>query len=343
MSIRVTTLITVMLAAFVLLNVACRKAESEKRTTNLTFVVPEGFPEPVYDFTANPVTSEGFALGKALFHDNRLSKFRDVSCGSCHQQLAAYTTFDHDLGHGTNFQHTTRNVPAIFNTAWQREFGWDGEKQTLQEQVLACITAPEKMGETAADVIAKLDTSADYPLMFAAAFGKDEINQDKLASALSQFVVMIVSADSRYDKMKRGEARFNANEEAGYELFKSKCVSCHAEPLFTDFSYRSIGLPHRQFHEDAGRMLVTGNTADSLKFKVPPLRNVAITSYYAHDGRFAGVSEVLEHYSSGIDQSARPDPTLQNGIQLTDLERFYIQEFLYTLDDSSLVKDPDFR
>src|SRR6476620_758338 len=129
---------------------SCNKSDSVRRrpTTPVNFTVPPGFPATVYDFNENPVTEEGFALGRKLFHDNRLSANADVTCASCHQQHAAYTTFDHDLGHGTNHQHTRRNVPAIFNMAWQREFEWDGRTKKLLDQPMACMTAPEKMGET---------------------------------------------------------------------------------------------------------------------------------------------------------------------------------------------------
>ena len=322
---------------------ACRKnSNSDHRTTPITFSIPEGFPEPVYQFQENPLTQEGFELGRRLFHDNKLSKFSDVTCNSCHQQIAGYTTFDHDLGHGTNNQHTTRNVPVIFNMVWQQEFGWAGGTMKLDDQIMACLVAPEKMAETPQGVIAKLDTSESYRQMFTEAFGDANISENRISRALAQFVAMLVSSNSKYDSVKRGQSQFSTNEAVGYDLFKTNCASCHTEPLFTDFSYRNIGLPHRDFHEDAGRILVTGNSSDSLKFKVPSLRNIGITSYYAHDGRFAGISEILKHYSDEVVPGANVDPLVANKIPLTNLERFYIQEFLLTLTDSSLVKDPRF-
>lgn len=140
------TVIFLCIVLFVLMGVistvSCNKANSVRtHTTPINFVVPEGFPAPVYNFSENPITEEGFALGRKLFHDNRLSKNADVTCSSCHQQHAAYTTFDHDLGHGTNHQHTTRNVPVIFNMAWHNAFEWDGRISDLNDQPLACMTA----------------------------------------------------------------------------------------------------------------------------------------------------------------------------------------------------------
>lgn len=324
---------------------SCRKnpTGSNVRTTPMNFIVPEGFPPPVYDFENNPVTEEGFALGKKLFRDNRLSLKADVTCSSCHQQEAAFTTFDHDLGHGTNHQHTTRNVPAIFNMAWHSEFQWDGSVSNLVDQPLTCLTAPEKMGEEVNSVINKLSGDAEYKKMFAESFGDENITGERISRAIAQFVVMLVSADSKYDKAKKGEAVFNSSEQNGYEIFTSKCTGCHSEPLFTDLSYRNNGLPLNPNYNDGGRIRVTGNASDSLKFKVPSLRNVGITGYFAHDGRFPAFTQMINHYNEGIEHNATLDPLLASNIPLTDLEKFYLQEFLHTLSDSSLISDPRFE
>ncbi len=323
---------------------ACRKSDAvRKRTTPVSFSVPAGFPQPVYDFNENPVTEEGFALGRKLFHDNRLSSHADVTCASCHQQHAAYTTFDHDLGHGTNHQHTRRNVPIIFNMVWQSEFEWDGRIKKLLDQPLSCMTAPEKMGEQVATVAEKLKVDTSYTRMFRDAFGDENITGDRLSRALTQFVAMLVSSDSKYDKVKKGETTFNTSEQNGYDIFKSKCASCHAEPLFTDLSYRNNGMGTTPFHIDFGRVEVTNDPTDSLKFKVPTLRNIMLTGYYAHDGRYIAVGQLLDHYSSQIPPSSTLDPLLQNGIPLTSLEKFYLEEFLFTLSDSTLISDPRFE
>ena len=324
---------------------SCNKSDTVRRkpTTPITFTLPPGFPATVYDFNENPVTEEGFALGRKLFHDSRLALNTDVTCASCHQQHAAYTTFDHDLGHGTNHQHTRRNVPVIFNMAWQHEFEWDGRTKKLPDQPMACMTAPEKMGETEAAVAEKLKADTAYRRMFTEAFGDDQINGDRMAKALTQFVVMLVSADSKYDRVKAGTATFNASEQNGYDLFKARCASCHAEPLFTDLSYRNNGIGTTPFHIDFGRVEVTGDPSDSLKFKVPTLRNIELTGYFAHDGRYIAIGQLLDHYSSEIPPSPTLDPLLQNGIPLTDLEKFYIEEFLNTLTDSTLISNPRYE
>lgn len=323
---------------------ACRKSDHKRFNSpkQVTFEVPEGFPEPVYDFANNPLTEEGIALGRKLFYESRVAAFDDVSCGSCHQQHAAFTQFDHDLGHGTNHQHTTRNNPGIFNMAWHTSMQWDGSVPDLFSQIEACITAPEKMGETLNDVAGKLSGDSAYRQLTGEAFGDENLTGERIQKALTQFVATIVSANSKYDKMKRGEVQFNASEQSGYDIFKSKCASCHKEPLFTDFSFRNNGLEVNPAHPDYGRMQFTGNSSDSLKFKVPSLRNVGFTGYFGHDGRFLDFTQMIHHYRDGPVNSPTLDPLLQDPMPFSNLEIFYLQEFLYTLDDSTLVSDPRF-
>jgi cytochrome c peroxidase len=143
--------------------------------------------------------------------------------------------------------------------------------------------------------------------------------------------------------VKRGQDVFHPLEQNGYAVFQAKCASCHTEPLFTDFSYRNIGLPIDNDLKDFGRMRVTGNRSDSLKFRVPSLRNVAATSYYTHDGRIDVFRNVIKHYQNGIQHSSTVDPSLANGIQMTQLEEDYLVIFLRTLTDSSFINNPRFR
>ncbi len=148
MKLQFTILICLLITAGIITVNSCRKSSFERfePPTPISFNVPEGFPQPQYTFQNNPLTEEGFQLGRKLFHDSRLSKNIDVTCGSCHQQHAAYTTFDHDLGHGTNHQHTRRNVPVIFNMVWHSEFEWDGKNTNFEEQAMSCLLASEKNG-----------------------------------------------------------------------------------------------------------------------------------------------------------------------------------------------------
>lgn len=327
-------------AGSLLLN-SCRKTPFE--TTVLPFPTPSGFPQPVYNFAANPLTEEGFQLGKKLFFEGRLSVDNRTACGSCHQPLAAFTTFEHDRSHGVNNTHTLRNAPGLFNLAWYPAFNQDGSAPNLEAVYRAHLTSPTEMGETVANVLNKLKNDDTYKQLCKAAFGDEKITEDRLYKALSQYVVSLVSAGSRYDKMLRGEAAFTVQEGAGYAVFKAKCATCHREPLFTDGSYRNTGFELDPQLNDRGRMRVTGSPADSLKFRVPSLRNAEFTSYYLHDGRINTFRTVIQHYRSGINGSPTLDPLLQNGLPLTDAEIDQLVAFIRTLSDSAFLNNPRFR
>jgi cytochrome c peroxidase len=201
------------------------------------------------------------------------------------------------------------------------------------------------MAETVANVIAKLKDDTAYQRMFSAAFNGDaSVTSDHLFNALTQFVINLVSANSKYDKVVlRGEGSFTAQEQNGYQLFKTKCASCHTEPLFTDFSFRNVGLALDNSIQDFGRMRVTHNSSDSLKFRVPSLRNAELTSYYTHDGRLSVMRMMIQHYKNGIIQSPTLDPSLVNGIQTTLAEENDLVAFLRTLSDSSYLTNPRFK
>jgi cytochrome c peroxidase len=311
-------------------------------TTPVTFQVPKGWPAPVYDFASNPLTKEGIALGRQLFYDTRLSKDGTISCGTCHQQFGAFNTYDHAQSHGINNSLTTRNAPGLFNLAWQKEFMWDGGINHLDLQPLAPITASNEMGETIAAVLQKLKADSRYRNLFKAAFGTSEITTERMTKAISQFILTFVSSNSKYDRVMRGIDTFILPEKLGYEIFQKKCVSCHTEPLFTDYSYRNIGMPMDPFVKDAGRMAITGLTADSLKFRVPSLRNVMRTFPYGHDGRFFSILQVMDHYRKNMVPNAHTDSLLKNRLPLSNFEIGQITAFLYTLTDSSFLKDPRF-
>ncbi len=312
------------------------------KPTPVKFIVPKGWPQPVYDFSKNPLTQEGFALGRKLFYDASLSKDSTFSCASCHQQFGAFNTYDHPLSHGFNNSLTTRNAPGLFNLAWQKELMWDGGINHLDLQMLAPLTASNEMAETIESVINKLKKDKEYRKLFKAAFGDETISTQRLGKAMSQFLLQLVSANSKYDKVMRGEASFILPEQLGYDIFKKKCVSCHTEPLFTDFSYRNTGMPLDPYLKDVGRMKITGNPEDSLKFKVPSLRNVAMTFPYGHDGRFFSLMSIFEHYRKNMIVGSHTDSLIRNRIVLSNFEIGQVTAFLYTLTDSTFLKDPRF-
>ncbi len=326
----------------VLLVQSCSKTDGTPKASKVELQVPQGWPEPLYNFNNNPLTDQGILLGRKLFYDGKLSKDGNFPCASCHQQFAAFATFDHDFSHGINNQFTSRNAQGLFNLAWRKEMMHDGRAKDLDNQPVLPITAPNEMGETIQDVIAKLQADAEYRNLFKAAFGSEEITEQKMMKALSQFMLTMVSANSKYDRVKRGEASFTLAEGLGYDIFKTKCANCHTEPLFTDLSYRNIGMPEHPVLKDKGRMAFTGNKADSLKFMVPSLRNVQLTFPYGHDGRFPAIFNVLDHYRSSVVDGPTTDPLVKNKIPLSNFEIGQLTAFLNALTDSAFIVDQRF-
>jgi cytochrome c peroxidase len=341
---KLTIVLLAVLASMLTLVESCKKSDTGQSSTPFPLVleVPQGFPAPENIFANNPLTKEGFELGRKLFYDGRLSKDGNFPCASCHQQFAAFATFDHSLSHGFNNQFTTRNAPGLFNMAWQKELHWDGGINHIEVQPLAPITAPNEMAETIDDVILKLQQDEKYRKMFAAAFGDENINSQRMLKAITQFVGSIVSANSKYDRVKKGEATFTAAEQNGYNIFQAKCASCHIEPLFTDLSYRNTGMPINDDLRDFGRMRITHNSEDSLKFKVPSLRNVNLTFPYGHDGRFYTIGAIIDHYRFNVIDGPTTDVLVKNKIAISDDEKNSLVLFLRTLTDSVLISDKRF-
>jgi cytochrome c peroxidase len=338
----VTTLLIMILSTVLIayLFESCRRKEFTVPTvTPLTQEIPAGFPAPAYTFADNPLTKEGFELGRKLFYDGRLSVDGNFPCSSCHEQRAAFGTYEHDRSHGYNESHTLRNAPPLFNLAWQKVFHHDGKFSTLIEEAKQPIAAHDEMGESFPNVLFKIWEDETYRKMFTVVYGDNRITPDRLTKALAQFTGFMVSANSKYDNVKKGTTVFTAAEDKGYTLFKNKCATCHPEPMFTDYSYRNIGLPVDPFLNDHGRMRVTNKREDSLKFRVPTLRNVVFTSNYMHDGRFGTLAQCLEHYRTGVEAGPTLDPSLIGGIALTGTETTDVISFLKTLSDSSFIKD----
>lgn len=331
-----------LLIAFTAMVKACSKKDRGSQLTPLRLSIPEGWPEPQYTFSNNPLTQEGFDLGKKLFFDGILSKDGNFPCSSCHQPFAAFATYDHDFSHGFNNQFTTRNAPGLFNLAWHKELHWDGGINHIEVQALAPLTASNEMAETVESVVTKLNADPEYKRLFGKAFGNETISSQQMLYALTQYMTSLVSANAKYDRVMRGSERFSEAEEKGYQIFKINCASCHQEPLFTDLSFRNNGLQANPFIMDAGRMRITRLPEDSLKFKVPSLRNLMLTFPYMHDGRFRTPMQVLNHYSDGITASPTLDPSLRNGIALSAVDKFYLLEFFKTLTDTSFTADKRF-
>lgn len=310
------------------------------------FKRPDNFPEATYRFSTNEITRDKFELGKKLFYEVRLSRDNTVSCGTCHIQSAGFTHHGHDVSHGIEDRLGKRNSQAIMNMAWSKSFFWDGGVTDLDLQPVVPLTNPVEMDETILNVLAKLRAHPEYPSLFKKAFGSEGIDTERMMKALSLFMVMMVSSNSKYDKVMRKEGQtFTADEQAGYVLFQQHCSSCHKEPLFTDESFRNNGIGIG-FNNDSGRHTVTLNEVDKYKFKVPSLRNLSFTAPYMHDGRFLNLEAVLEHYAKRVKDYQNLDPLLKQngtlGIPLTSEEQAKIISFLKTLNDYEFITDKRF-
>ena len=315
---------------------------SFKRKGRHSFVVPTGWPQPAYNFKSNPLSKDKIALGRKLFYDPILSRDSTISCSSCHLQYTAFTHVDHDLSHGIDGKIGKRNAPALMNLAWNTSFMWDGAVNHLDMQALAPISNPVEMDESIANVIRKLQMTSAYPHLFYNAFDDSTITGEHVLKAMSQFMLTLVSANSKYDRVKRGEEKFTEQENRGYQLFLQNCSSCHTEPLFTNQQFENNGLTPDDSLHDIGKMAVSHNSADSLKFKVPTLRNIEYSHPYMHDGRFKNLNQVLVNYVKGARISPTLSPQLQNGIHLSSNEKIDLIAFLLTLTDKEFLYNPQF-
>lgn len=328
----------VLVCTAIVLVMACNKNKSAGPVNTFAgFQKPANFPPPVYHFSTNTVTPEGFELGRKLFYDPILSADNTISCGSCHIQTSAFTHHGHTVSHGIFDSMGTRNSPPIMNLAWNTSFMWDGGIADMDLQSIAPITNHIEMGETMQNVLQKLQRSSNYPSLFKKAFGSEMVTTSNFLKSLSQFMAMCISSSSKYDSVMRGEGVvFNADEHKGYELVKQRCMPCHQEPLFTDHSFRNNGIPPSGIN-DLGRYFITQHASDKYKFKVPSLRNLSYTAPYMHDGRFFTLDAVLDHYDRQMEATPNLDQQLQNGISLSAEEKKNILAFLQTLNDKSFL------
>lgn len=331
-----------MLGVFLLMNtlfISCNK-EVEVSSEKELFYIPEGFPDPVYQSDKYEFSETRVSLGKKLFYDPILSVDNSISCGSCHAQTHAFADHNTALSAGVNDLVGTRNTPALINIAWNTSFMHDGGVNHLEVFPLAPIINPVEMAHEMSDLMEIINDNQTYRDLFKEAFDSDSIISEQMFIALAQFQSTLISADSKYDKVMKGEEKFTKSEQRGYELFTTHCESCHIPPLFTDFSVANNGLDWT--FQDPGRALISQNPNDSGKFKVPTLRNIDLTYPYMHDGRFMHLREVLDHYSEGVKENGYLDDRLSKNIPLSEDEKDDLEAFLRSLNDYSFISNGDF-
>lgn len=297
-----------------------------------TIVVPYNWPKPVFDFKKKPLIPAQVLLGRVLFYDPLLSRNNTVSCASCHSQYTAFTHVDHALSHGIDDRIGTRNSPALMNLAWSTLFMWDGSMSSMQQQVFSPITHPQEMDENLLRLTGKLQRSSIYSELFYSAFQDSTITAQRIAIALEQFMLTLVSAQSKYDLVMNKKEAFTPQEQKGYLLFRKNCASCHTEPLFTNYRFEQNTLSPDTLLNDSGRSKITHRKEDTFKFKVPTLRNIEFSYPYMHDGRFTTLSEVLNHYSVSFQSATGP-------IIITSKDKVDLMAFLLTLTDRKFLFD----
>ena len=323
-------------------------SESEYQNIPIAYQVPSNFPPMAYNMANNLLTQKGFELGKKIFYDGRLASDGVVSCGFCHIQADAFTHHGHNFSHGVGEAIGTRNAQPIQNMAFQTQFMWDGAADHIELVSMIPIASEIEMNGDFSAIIAMMKNDANYRKLYKQAFENGEINAENMLKALAQFMTMLTSSNSKFDKYRRNEpgGTLTQDELEGYQIFNQKCASCHATDLFTDNSFRNNGLAINPAINDLGRYRVTENEQDKYKFKVPSLRNIEKTAPYMHDGRLFTLEAVLNHYASGVVHTQNLDPILNAngtlGIPLTASEKSKIIAFLKTLTDHQFLTDRRF-
>ncbi|MGR6087607.1 MAG: cytochrome-c peroxidase [Arcticibacter sp.] len=296
---------------------------------------PKGWPDTVIKNTLN---SQQVELGRMLFYDPALSANNMVSCASCHSPYNAFAHTDHALSHGIDDRIGKRNAPALMNLAWRKDFMWDGAFRSLEEQVAFPINHPDEMGSSIDSMHLKLQSST-YSNYFSAAYGDSKITPNRISHSISSFLLTLVSSQSKYDAVQQGKAHFTDQEQKGYTVFKNNCNSCHQEPLFTTGGFAKNGLPLDNNLNDFGRMQITSLSKDSLRFRIPTLRNIEYTYPYMHDGRFKSLWQVMDHYNQASDLIDDKGRSVEK-FHLTANEKVDLMAFLLTLTDKEFLFNP---
>lgn len=281
-------------------------------------------------------------LGKLLFFDPILSRDQSISCASCHRpELAFADTGAVSVGIGGS--KGTRNTPSAMNLRLQKEFFWDGRAKSLEEQALAPIANPFEMDLPVAEAVLRLRMDKRYSNYFRNIFGTEPTSQT-LAEALASFERTLETTESAFDDWKFLDDSTAVSDavKRGFDIFntKGKCVQCHFGADFTTNDFRNIGLFDGNQLKDSGRMDISGKLEDIGKFKVPTLRNVAVTSPYMHNGMFRTLMEVIEFYNDPdkiVSKSINRDSLLQRPLGLTKQEMKDLEAFLLALTDKRFL------
>lgn len=302
-------------------------------------------PEP----ETNRFRKEAIVLGRRLFYEPLLSANGKVSCATCHAQHLAFSDGVALATTGVSGKPAFRNSPALINLAWAKNgLFWDGGAKNLESQIMGPLHNEDEMGQAIGVSADKLRADSSYRSAFAAAFGDREISTANILHSLAQFVRTLVSFNSKYDRVLRQEAELSESQERGRNLFMGKCGPCHGGILMTDDGFHNNGIDDKysaiREGQPMGRFRITRKTEDIGKFRTPTLRNIEVTKPYMHDGRFATLEAVIEHYARGIKKSATLDPKLPaGGFRFSEEQKKDLKQFLLTLTDEEFLRRKEFR
>lgn len=312
--------------------------------------------------STNPITNDGATLGRVLFHDRKLSANGNVACASCHRQDKGFSD-DAVRSLGFNGGTTGRHSMTLINARFYQRgrFFWDERAATLEEQVLMPFQDPVEMGMTLQQLVSKVQEQSYYPELFQKAFGSTEVTSEKIAKALAQFVRSIVSYSSKYDQGRAmvgspgaNFPNFTAEENLGKNIFfrsipngGGSCFGCHTTEAFIGANPgpENNGLDANST-TDLGAGGVFNNPIFVGRFKTTSLRNIELTAPYMHDGRFATLEQVVEHYNSGIQAHPTLSPALRDPqgkpvrLNLTGAQKAALVAFLKTLTDPGISTEP---
>ena len=295
--------------------------------------IPEGFPAPDIP-PGKELTVNKVELGKQLFFDKRLSADNTISCGTCHIPSKAFAD-NNDIGKGIEGRKGFRNVPSQANIAYHPYFLKDGGATSLEAQVLVPLKDHNEMDFSLEQAAERLSGDPVYEEYSLKSFGK-KFDAEVLIEAIAAFERTLISGNSKFDQYKRGLGDLNDSEKKGMQIFNLNCASCHSNFDFTDYSFQNNGLYLN--YEDKGRGRITLNPEDDGKFKVPSLRNVAVTAPFMHNGSLKSLEEVVNHYNVG----GKPHPNKSKLIKPLNLsveEQKDLINFLHTLTDPLFLAD----
>ncbi len=295
-----------------------------------------------FSFYTTADTATRAALGKKLFSEKILSKDSSISCASCHKpQFAFADTAAFSTGIGGKL--TKRNTPSVLNMKNRPYFFWDGRAASLEEQALMPIQNPDEMNLTVEEAVQRLNNSPVYKNLFQKIFGQAP-NAKNLSAAFAAYERTLETVDSKFDDWSNNLKNLTAQEERGRQLFigdKAKCFDCHRMEDFTTDEFRNIGLYNAKDLDDAGLFGITKKESDKGKFKIPGLRNIAVTAPYMHNGMFKTLEAVVDYYNNPaqfVKDGINTDALLQKPLGLTGKEKQDLVAFLKTLTDKKYLR-----